>query len=906
MLKRLLGELGLPINERAPMRDVIPRLSKSLRDLVIALMLASRYHGGYVGPVMLRWAMEAAGATEEDVAFVEKTGFLQRSGDNVFLFYPLFDVMFEHISPARKLEILSRLEAVAEVARQWEDTHLVLGMNYLDMGHVRRGLTHLMCWGKHAQRRRGYYLDKVVTVFTSGAIPYDKMTPTQIGCLIWWLWSRRGPTGEIGKLIPRLKGVFHSRVLAVIADYSAYHGVPSPEVVAEANRKNMEGTPAQVYLDYAAGRFAEIARLMPEASRRFSDAVSKASRGSLIRMEALNSLGRVYAELGDVKSAGEVFEELLTEAKAYRMPLYVLKAYNNLAAVLLPQDFRAAVRVLSEAYDVAVGTGTFLAPLAMENYLEVAYEFVPLDTYLMMIKEVMDFLELSGATEGLLAANLRLSTYLPLLMFRMTALLDEWEKFLGAYFASVSSRSEVRARFAWYLALKAARYFMEGDRQSAFTLLAEAEGMVRNMPDDAYAVYVYAIGTILFGFARKPAEFFRFSSKLSTKYGHLLWVRVIADALKPYFLGDIRAAEMGLRRAVRRLHRDGMKFSSAIAAFFAADIAREAGDIPTAVRFFRRCMSILRGLAAYRSTETVGEYLKKYNLWDVVLAIGGEDRWGQMRRESLLADVEAELVVERLSLMYSSLLLSQPDEKAIARTLADIVHGRYMLGAEVEAGGYLVRRGEPKGKVFSFRSGGVKMNVYVPEDTILPDSQERFMEVLTMMAGRGLELIEFKNLAIRDALTGLYTRWYFFERFREEEGRAVRLGRPLSVIMMDIDNFKRINDTYGHAEGDEVLRRVGQVIGRRAAAAGGIAARYGGEEFIIAIAGVGSAEAYRIADGIRREVENLWGDKPYRVTISGGVASYPPLHPGMLVQKADEALYQAKRSGKNMIVIREV
>ncbi len=907
MMKRLSEELGVTLGGRVHMDVCISKMSRSLKNFAVALMLVSRYHGGYIGPVMFKWAVEASGATEEDILLAKNTGFLQDAGGGLLrVFYPLFNVMFERISSGRKLEVLRKLESSICVARDWQDAHLMLGMNYIDLGYARRGLTHLVCWGRYAERREDFYLDRVVNVFTSGAVPLDRMSPSQMGCLMWWIWRSKGPAGEIGPLIPMLKGKFRSKVLAVIADYSAYHGVPSPDVVAEASRRRLDGTPGQVYLDYAAGRFAEIAGLMPEASRRFSDAVARASRGSLIRLESLNSLGRVYAELGDVKSAGEVFEELLTEAKAYRMPLYVLKAYNNLAAVLLPQDFRSAVRVLREAYDVAVGTGTFLAPVVMENYLEVAYEFTPLDVYLLMVKEVLEFLELSGSTGGLLGANLRLCTYFPLLIFRVTGILDAWEEHLGTYFASVSTKGEMKSRFAWYLALKAARYFLEGDRQAAFTLLAEAEGMVRNIPDDAYASYVYAIGTILFGFARRPAEFFRFSSKLSTKYGHVIWVKVIAESLKPYFLGDVRAAEANLRRAVRRLHRDGMKLSSAIAAFFAADIAREAGDIPAAVRFFRRCMSILRGLAAYRTTEAVEEYLKKYNLWDVVLAIGGEDRWGQMRRESLLADVESELVVERLSLMYSSLLLSQPDEKGIARTLANIIHGRYMLGAEVEAGGYLVRRGELKGKRFSFRSGGVKLNVYVPEDSVLPDSHERFMEVLTMMAGRGLELIEFKNLAIRDTLTGLYTRWYFFERFREEESRAVRLGKSLSVIMMDIDDFKRINDTYGHAEGDEVLRRIGRVIAERAAAAGGIAARYGGEEFIIAIAGVGSAEAYRIADGIRREVENLWDDKPYRVTISGGVASYPPVHPGLLVQKADEALYQAKRSGKNMVVIREV
>jgi diguanylate cyclase (GGDEF)-like protein len=158
-----------------------------------------------------------------------------------------------------------------------------------------------------------------------------------------------------------------------------------------------------------------------------------------------------------------------------------------------------------------------------------------------------------------------------------------------------------------------------------------------------------------------------------------------------------------------------------------------------------------------------------------------------------------------------------------------------------------------------------------------------------------------------DGLTNLYNHRHFQEalvRTAREHGGGTR---PYAVLMMDLDNFKEINDRYGHVAGDAVLRGVGEAIlsvTRRE----DVAARYGGEEFAVILPGLDAARGEAVGDRIRRLVEERTQDveglaRPLRVTLSVGVSAYPEHGEDhqLLLERADAALYRAKRSGKNRV-----
>jgi diguanylate cyclase (GGDEF)-like protein len=166
-------------------------------------------------------------------------------------------------------------------------------------------------------------------------------------------------------------------------------------------------------------------------------------------------------------------------------------------------------------------------------------------------------------------------------------------------------------------------------------------------------------------------------------------------------------------------------------------------------------------------------------------------------------------------------------------------------------------------------------------------------------------------LARTDGLTGLTNRREFDHRLNQEINRALRFERPISLIMLDIDNFKFFNDTYGHPVGDDLLRQLSAVLLDNVRVVD-IAARYGGEEFAIILPETGIDDAYLVAERIRKRVAKL-KEKPLLtdipipdtlVTISLGVACVPDhaKTPEGLIKVADVALYQAKQSGKNKVV----
>ncbi|MDQ7030271.1 MAG: diguanylate cyclase [Ardenticatenia bacterium] len=162
---------------------------------------------------------------------------------------------------------------------------------------------------------------------------------------------------------------------------------------------------------------------------------------------------------------------------------------------------------------------------------------------------------------------------------------------------------------------------------------------------------------------------------------------------------------------------------------------------------------------------------------------------------------------------------------------------------------------------------------------------------------------------VRDPLTGIYNRRFLKEHLQWLFSVSQRVGREISLIMVDLDYFKQFNDRYGHLEGDNVLRTVAQLIEQNVRSSD-VVARYGGEEFTIVLPETGRQEAALVAERVRRAV----AEHPFRhylfanaqrITVSLGVATAPEdaTSPEQLIEAADQALYQAKANGKNRVVV---
>ncbi len=198
----------------------------------------------------------------------------------------------------------------------------------------------------------------------------------------------------------------------------------------------------------------------------------------------------------------------------------------------------------------------------------------------------------------------------------------------------------------------------------------------------------------------------------------------------------------------------------------------------------------------------------------------------------------------------------------------------------------------------------------------LVDNMNQLMQLKDQEARRARELADLnqklqeanrklEELSITDGLTGLYNRRYFFLRLEEEVVRSRRQGYPLSMLMADLDHFKRINDTLGHPAGDEALRRFAQWL-KSGVREVDLVARYGGEEFAVVLVNCGRDMAGKVAEKLRRTVEKRSPRPPFDqyggFTVSIGLAG---LQEGMsaddLVAAADRALYQAKEGGRNQV-----
>lgn len=185
-----------------------------------------------------------------------------------------------------------------------------------------------------------------------------------------------------------------------------------------------------------------------------------------------------------------------------------------------------------------------------------------------------------------------------------------------------------------------------------------------------------------------------------------------------------------------------------------------------------------------------------------------------------------------------------------------------------------------------------------------PFSSEEFYCRVT----QNLEMLEYiqklRETSIRDPLTGLFNRRHFFDAAKDLHGRLVRGEEPMTMAMIDIDHFKKVNDTYGHGVGDEVLKHVAQGLGNRFRGHD-VVARLGGEEFCVLAMGMEGEQAMAVFNDLRNSIERSKakaGKATVGVTISIGLCDKPMGSVDAMLAAADAALYKAKRTGRNKVI----
>jgi len=203
-------------------------------------------------------------------------------------------------------------------------------------------------------------------------------------------------------------------------------------------------------------------------------------------------------------------------------------------------------------------------------------------------------------------------------------------------------------------------------------------------------------------------------------------------------------------------------------------------------------------------------------------------------------------------------------------------------------------------KVFECNVGGEKLGWLVVDGEGKDDILFMLLNQFSLLYEKAKLYKEVEELSRTDGLTGVALRRYFMQRFQEEIIRAKRYGYIIGVLMIDIDNFKKYNDTYGHQVGDRVLKKVARNI-KEAIDSSDFVGRYGGEEFSVFIVSKDKRKIIEKAEKIRRDIE----DKT-QVTVSIGVSFFPEnaQDTRTLIEIADECLYMAKREGKNRVIFK--
>jgi diguanylate cyclase (GGDEF)-like protein len=270
-------------------------------------------------------------------------------------------------------------------------------------------------------------------------------------------------------------------------------------------------------------------------------------------------------------------------------------------------------------------------------------------------------------------------------------------------------------------------------------------------------------------------------------------------------------------------------------------------------------------------------------------------------------DTQIAPILEHLKALQGRHAIGTTDMSFILFSMKDILDDTFREAVEAEAPG---ETGKRESTSYALNQLSLLLNrlglVFFESDMRAREGEGFQQDVLAIEYALLYE--RTLQVAITDQLTGLFNFGYFRDRLREERHRATRTHRLLSLILFDIDHFKRYNDTNGHPAGNDVLKRIARIL-REEAGELDIVARYGGEEMAVILPESSRKEAHELAERIRHRVESnefprMSSQPGGRITLSAGVATYPvdAASSSELIKRADESLYAAKRAGRNRVV----
>lgn len=252
----------------------------------------------------------------------------------------------------------------------------------------------------------------------------------------------------------------------------------------------------------------------------------------------------------------------------------------------------------------------------------------------------------------------------------------------------------------------------------------------------------------------------------------------------------------------------------------------------------------------------------------------------------------------------SSPYLGKPIDTQRLRELTATETGRSFAPRELLAGGPPVQRL----RLPLYAGDRLVAHLELSSPSLIDDGQKREIRALLGPLTASLGALRNWKIALTDELSGLASRRYFETRLSEEWARLARYGAPVAVALFDLDSFKSLNDSLGHAAGDRAIRRFGEIL-RGAVRATDVACRYGGEEFAILFPASDAVSARAVAERVRLGLaaERFEFDgSPFRITVSAGIADGAAASPTgreEILFRADKALYAAKEAGRNKVEV---
>ncbi len=304
-------------------------------------------------------------------------------------------------------------------------------------------------------------------------------------------------------------------------------------------------------------------------------------------------------------------------------------------------------------------------------------------------------------------------------------------------------------------------------------------------------------------------------------------------------------------------------------------------------------LSELQGERMVTVVRTPVETVVRFGTLEVALSVSGPVEAARHSRRRIFAALGASMLVLLAVLLGSLHRLVVEPMRRLAKAVASYTSAQPSLG--------LAATGPAEVQTLIEAFDQMAARLHDGRAQLERQVEERTRELKTAYDRLTLANQQLKEMATTDALTGLANRRAFTERLSVEVDRVKRTGKPLSLVFVDLDHFKRLNDTLGHLEGDAALMQVAGILGegRRGA---DLVARYGGEEFAVLLPDTAHAEALLVAERLRRAAEAA--GLPAKCTLSAGVATLPE-HAATgiaLIDRADEALYAAKNAGRNRVM----